>query len=456
MSFQLVQTINRDGNVSLDEFDVKNKLFITPNALLGIRSNANSRIDVDMNVVMKLFKIAENLDSFSGVYFPLESWRAIRTKMNVEQQMFLMGANFNEKILLLPTVEALYYGLDKKMEKQLKLLIPNYPSIPDYYRGYRNFLGRNKSSAMAYCNWLPNINRNLRNYVFDFLRFQHNENVFFLIPPTPPIFDLERDLDYAERTFQIAQDFLAATFDDQESDEIDPLCIFIPISIRSFKTTEATRKGTEKLKMILSNLNPDIVLVKIFDETLKKDQVKENLKGLEFFCRKIIEYCKRNKKMSGIIDTKEYGHILLYKGLNFVGIPVNRHSESISLGGSKSGPPPRNQWKVLDPETRDEIPFSNYQNKVRQIRNRGGFMGNRAPLPYLTGLRRIYNRDNIQNLSLTAQNEFAKLTPLITASKDITELKNAIIEGNVRNIIARFSRNPSNHATKVRILLNEE
>jgi len=120
MSFQLVQTINRDGNVSLDEFDVKNKLFITPNALLGIRSNANSRIDVDMNVVMKLFKIAENLDSFSGVYFPLESWRASRTKMNVEQQMFLMGANFNEKILLLPTVEALYYGLDKKMEKQLK------------------------------------------------------------------------------------------------------------------------------------------------------------------------------------------------------------------------------------------------------------------------------------------------------------------------------------------------
>ncbi len=160
--------------------------------------------------------------------------------------------------------------------------------------------------------------------------------------------------------------------------------------------------------------------------------------------------------MSGIIDTKEYGQILLYKGINFIGIPVNRHSEAISLGGSKSGPPPREEWKILDPETRDEIPISNYQNKVKQIRNREGFMGNRAPLPYLTGLRNIYNRDSIQNLSLTSQNEFAKLTPLITTSNDIAELKNAIIEGNVRNIIARFSRNPSNHATKVRILLNDE
>ncbi len=456
MSFQLIQTISKDGRVSIDEFEINNKLFITPNAFLGIKSNANRRIDIDMNIVKKLFYTIENSDSFIGVYFPLESWLTIRRKLDSEQRILLMDDPINEKILLVPTIEALYYGPDNRMSKQLNLLNINYPSISDYYRKYRESLEGKKSSIQKYHKWLPNIDRNLRNYVFDFLRFQHNEKVLILIPPTPPIFNLENDLDYAEKTFQIGKAFLSATYDEEgHKGDLEPICLFIPLSINSFNTLEDSRRGTEKLERMLNNLNPDIVLIKIFDETLKHYNIKEKLKGLEYLCRTIIKYCKKNKRLSGIIDSKDYGRILLNKGINFVGIPVNRKSLAVSLGGSKSGPPPRNEWKLIDPETRDDIPFSNYQSKVESGHSKRGFSGYSKPLPHLRELMVYYNQDNIQNLTRMEQIEFSKLSPLVILSNDIAELKKAIIEKNVRTIISRFSRNASDYAIKVRTLLNE-
>lgn len=456
MTFQFIQTVNRDGKVSIDEFEINGKLLLTPNAFLGIRSNANRRIDIDMNVVKKLMNTIENRDSIAGFYFPLEHWLNIRRKMDYKQRFLIMNEFINERIFLLPSVEALYYGPDNRMERQLNLLSQNYPSIRNYYKTYRTYLGAEKSNPKKYINWVHNLHRDLRNYVFDFLRFQHDENSLFLIPPTPPIFDLDQGLDIAERTFQIGKDFISATYEDNENSQLEPLSLFLPLSINTFNTYQKTIDGTEKLERLLNNLKPNIVLIKIFDESRNHRNIINKLKSLGYFCRAIRKYCKKNKTLSGFLDTIEFGRILLYSGINFVGIPVNNHSHAISLGGSKTGPPPRKEWKVIYPDTRDEIPFSNYQHKIRNIRNRRGFVQNQNPLPHLNELRRIYNEDNIQNLSRTEQIEFSKLLRLVLLSNDVKELKDAIIDMNVRNIIARFSRNPSNYAVKVRTLLNED
>ncbi len=457
LTFQFVQTVNRDGRVSIDEFIINDMIFVTPNALLGIKSNANRRKDVDMNIAMKVCDITNNRESFAGVYYPLESWITIRNKINTEQQLFLMSSPISERTLLLPSVEAMYYRPDIKLNRHLDLFLDNYPHIPSFYRAYRSDINETRVSVKSFHEWLPNINHDIRNHVFDFLRFQHNSKVLFLIPPTPPIFDLNIGLEYAETAFIIGEEFLGAVRTDNPLNQaLEPICFFLPLSLNCFSTIEKARMGTERLMKMLNELNPDIIIIKIFDEVGKKLQNNEELKGLEYLMRSIIRYCKTNNKLSGILDSKEYGRILLYKGLNFVGVPLNRRSKSISQGGPKTGPPPKEEWKIVNPETRDEIPFSNYQNRFGGRRPLGGIDAQNEPLPYLGDLRNLYDRNRIQNLSKIEQIELSKISPLILLANDISELKQAIIEGNTRAIIGRFSRNVSNYAVKMRILLNED
>jgi len=97
MSFQHIQIINRDGNVSIDEFSINGKCIMTPSVFLGVRSNYSKRIDIDMNVAIKSIGYTSNMNSFSGIYFPLESWRNIHRRLSVEQRSFLMGPPFDEK-----------------------------------------------------------------------------------------------------------------------------------------------------------------------------------------------------------------------------------------------------------------------------------------------------------------------------------------------------------------------
>lgn len=455
MSFQHVQVINKDGNVSIDEFFINGKTLVTPSAFLGIRSNYSKRIDVDMNVAIKIMDYSSKTDSFSGTYFPLESWRSIHRRLTVEQRLFLMGPSFEEKFLLLPSTELLYYGLTKKIQNHLELIKNNYPNIENYYKSYRTALKGNRASIKSFHQWLPSLDAKLTNYVFDFLRFQYKQKTLFFIPPTPPIFELNLGLDYAERVFQISKQFLNSIYveekDEFEEKDIEPIALFLPLSTLAFKNINAVKTGMDKLNRLLDNLKPDIIILKFIDDSPYNPLGKQNLKGIEYFTKNIIEYCKNNKKLSGILDAKDIGKILMFKGINFIGTPVNRKSSLIQPGG-RGGPPPSDDWRLIDPSTREEITFSNYKKKYC---SRSGRSRTSGALPYLNDLDSLYNRQTVLNLSLTEQTEFTKLSPLILTANDIEELKKAIISGTSRGIIGRYGAGTSSYALKIRILLNE-
>lgn len=455
MTFQHVQMIKKDGNVSIDEFFINAKSLVTPSAFLGIRSNYSKRIDIDMNVAIKTIDYTSKADSFSGIYFPLESWRSIHRRLSVEQRLFLMGSPFEEKFLLLPSVELLYYGLTKKIRNHLDLIKRNYPNIEEYYNSYRTTLRGNRASVKSYQKWLPSLNTRLNDYVFDFLRFQYNQKTLFFIPPTPPIFDIDIGLNYAESVFQISKQFLSSIYveekDEFEEKDIEPISLFLPLSTLAFKNIKDVKTAIEKLKRMLKNLNPDIILLKFFDDSAYNPINKQNLKGIEYFSRCIIEYCKSNKKLSGVLDAKDIGNILLFKGINFIGTPINRRA-SLTQPGGRGGPPPPDEWPLIDPSTREEITFSNLKKKYCSRSTTGGPSGS---LPYLNDLNIPYNRRTLLHLSKLEQIEFAKLSPLILTANDIAELKEAIISGTSRAIIGRFGAGTSSYALKIRILLNE-
>jgi len=455
MSFQHIQTINRDGNVSIDEFSINGKCIMTPSVFLGVRSNYSKRIDIDMNVAIKSIGYTSNMNSFSGIYFPLESWRNIHRRLSVEQRSFLMGPPFDEKYLLLPSVELLYYGLNKKIRNHLELINRNYPNIVEYYNSYKTTLKGNRASTKSYHKWLPSLNTKLSDYIFDFLRFQYKQKCLFLIPPTPPIFDLNIGLNYAESVFQISKQFLSSVYVDEKNEfeekEIEPISLFLPLSTLAFKKIGDVKIAIEKLKRMLNNLNPDIIILKFFDDSPYKPITKQNLKGIEYFSRCIVEYSKTNSKLSGVLDAKDIGKILLFKGINFIGTPINRRA-SLTRPGGRSGPPPSDEWPIIDPSTREEITFSNYKKKYCSKPATGGIS---ASLPYLNDLNSLYDRKSILNLSKMEQTEFTKLSPLILTANDVAELKEAIISGTSRTIIGRFRAGTSSYALKIRILLNE-
>jgi len=151
------------------------------------------------------------------------------------------------------------------------------------------------------------------------------------------------------------------------------------------------------------------------------------------------------------MDAKDIGKILLFKGINFIGIPVNRRS-SLTQPGGRGGPPPPDEWPLIDPSTREEITFSNYKKKYC---SRSGTGSSSGSLPYLNDLNTLYNRRTLQTLGRIEQTEFAKLSPLILTANDIAELKEAIISGTSRGIIGRYGAGTSSYALKIRILLNE-
>ena len=155
------------------------------------------------------------------------------------------------------------------------------------------------------------------------------------------------------------------------------------------------------------------------------------------------------------MDSKEIGHILLSRGLNFVGKPVDRRSYVGSSGGPKDGPPPREEWPILDPETRDEISFSNFRKKYTSRRG-SNYSGNSSnSLPYLRDIQNRYNTASIRKTSQAEQTELGKLIQLNMISEDVAQLKDAIEDGSVRAIIGRYSHKPSHYAVKMRTLLNE-
>ena len=455
MTFQHVQMITKDGNVSIDEFFINGKSLLTPSVFLGIRSNYSKRIDIDMNVAIKTMDYTSKTDSFSGIYFPLESWRSIHRRLTVEQRMFLMGPSFEERFLLLPSVELLYYGLIKKIKNHLDLIKSNYPNIEGYYNSYRDTLKGNRASTKSYHKWLPSLNAKLNDYVFDFLRFQYNQKTLFFIPPTPPIFDLNIGLNYAESVFQISKQFLSSIYveekDEFEEKNIEPISLYLPLSTLAFKNIDTVKTAMDKLKRILKNLKPDIILLKFFDDSSYNSISKQNLKGIEYFSRCIIEYCKSNNKLSGVMDAKDIGKILLFKGINFIGTPINRRA-SLTQPGGRGGPPPPDEWPIVDPSIREEITFSNYKKKYC---SRSGTSSASGSLPYLNDLNSLYNRRTLLNLSKMEQTEFTKLSPLILTANDIAELKEAIISGTSRAIIGRYGAGTSSYALKIRILLNE-
>ena len=455
MSFQHVQTINSDGNVTIDEFFINGKNLLTPNVFLGIKSNYSKRIDIDMNVAIKLIDNTSKINSFSGVYFPLESWNQIYRKLTPEQFSFLIGNPIDRKILLLPSVEFLYYGLDKKIKSHIDLINTNYPNILRYYSEYRRFLKGTKASIKSYHKWIPNIDKNLPNYVFDFLRLQHQVKTLFLVPPTPPIFDLSIGLEYAEKTFSIGRHFLSSiSVTDKrniEYEDIEPISLFLPISITAFKNINTVKNAIAKLERIFTNFKPDIIILKFFDDSPYISINNQNLKGLEYFSRSIIKYCKENRKLSGVLDSRDLGRILLYKGINFIGLPVNKKTSVVPQGG-RLGPPPLENWSLVDPKTRDEITYSNFKKKYSST---GGIRTTSISLPYLTDIQGIYNKKTISKLTPQELTEFSKLIPLILVGDDIAQLKDAVVSGTIRTIIGRFRGGTSKFANKIRFLLNE-
>ncbi len=460
MSFQHIQTIEVDETATMEEFSIRGRTLITPSCFLGIKSNENRRIDIDINVAMRALEDSSSPESLGGIYFPLEYYERIRSKMTPEQRLFLQTPPVNQNFFLVPSVETLYSGIPPKMQNLLRedVFRRNYKGIINYFSLYENYSrshrGR-RASQQSFTNWIRGATAGLRNQAWDFLRYQHNANALFLIPPTPPIFDFATGIDLAETVFGYAREFLDGIIvENSNPRNLEPIALFLPISIGIFKNIAEVQGSLDRITRLLNDIEPDIIVVKFFDETTYFSHVNDHIIGIRYFMDCISNYCRNNEKLSVIIDSRKIGKVLQFRGHHIHGYPVNRKSTMISQGGPITGPPPREEWPVIDPETRDEVPFDNLVQRVKA--NNRGHQGNANALPYLGDISNRYNQYTIQHhLSQTEQTEFAKMEEITLLLNDVKQLREAIVNHDIRAIIGRFQRGTGLYASLIRLLLNE-
>ena len=410
----LIQTIAEDGRIAIEDFEVGNvPSLITPSIFAGVKTRTDLKALTDYEWIHQYGVY----DQIRGLYFPLEYFDYIRSKAQV-RELYPLNNRF---IGLIPSTEMFYHD-DPKFEK----IRSKHYSNPILNKFYNNNEFKNKfrgssqrRNPIPFIDWLNSEKKDYIRLIAYTLDSQR-QYAHFLVPPAPPIFNSDISLDLCLEINELSRKYEMVT--DQ------PVACFLNFRSDSFQNISESRVIREKIGLFLKLKNPEVVIIKVFDE----DQLilNERRRGLVIILREIINFCKENNKLFMVIDSVYVGYLALFIGSAIQGIPLNHYTSVLSPRGGNKQTRNEDNWKIWHRIQKKFIKWADFKE----------FVENNNAIPYSANLNNHFTPNDINNLKRDKLWNFRRLIFAESFNSDCSELHQAIRFGTTKTIEGRLSR----------------